>query len=367
MARRTRGLYKRGKIWWLTYQGTDGKQYFESSGSQIKADAEFLLNKRRLAIAEGSQPLDTLRKAKQTTFAALADEYERFIAGQKSAAVKRLFLREMRAEFGTVRLSALNLAAVENWKAKLLSEPRPGRKSQTTRGPLAVASVNRHLACFKHMLRKGFDWELITRETFDRLCRVKLDREENARLRFLSPEESARLIDCAAPHLRPLLIAALNTGCRKGELLGLTWDRVDLRHGFIRLTQTKSGKPREIPINATFREVLERLPRNINPAGLVFVNPDTGAKYHDLKRSFATACRRAGIHDFTFHDLRHCFASQLVMSGVDLTSVSRLLGHASLTMTLRYAHLAPDHLQSAVAVLDRLSGSRQAAGQKAAR
>lgn len=95
----------------------------------------------------------------------------------------------------------------------------------------------------------------------------------------------------------------------------------------------------------------------------VFVNPSTtgkgnlrnGGRCLDLKRSFASACRKVGIKDFHFHDLRHTFASQLVMNGVDITTVSKLLGHATLTMTLRYAHLAPDHLKSAVDVLSRIS------------
>lgn len=358
MPRRTKGLYKRGRIWWLTYQGPDGKQHFESSGSTLKADAEYLLACRRKAVAEGTCSLAAVRRAKTATFAELADHYERFIAGQKSAKTKQGFIRELKAEFGGVKLASLSLAAVEAWQARLLSEPRPGRGKGTMRGPLSVASVNRRLACFKHMLTKAHEWDMIPRETLDRLRRVKLHREENRRLRYLSTEEIRRLIAAAAPHLRPIIIFALNTGCRRGEILNLTWDRVDLRHGFIYLTETKSGKAREIPINQTLRAVLEKLPRRID-SDLVFFNPETGGRWQELKRSFATACRIAKIQDFRFHDLRHTFASHLVMAGVDLTTVSRLLGHASLTMTLRYAHLAPDHLQTAVNVLDTL-GTEQA-------
>lgn len=214
------------------------------------------------------------------------------------------------------------------------------------------------------MLTKAHEWDMIGKDTLDRLRRVKLQEEENRRDRFLSVEEIQDLIEAAEPHLKPVLIFALNTGCRKGEILGLTWDRVDLKHGTIYLNKTKSGKPRKVPINDPLRAMLKGLVRRLD-TNLVFYNPATGGRWHELKRSFATACRKAKIHDFRFHDLRHTFASQLVMAGVDLTTVSRLLGHASLTMTLRYSHIASDHFQEAVDVLARLQSTAGAGEEKA--
>lgn len=353
-AKNSKGIYRRGKTWWLTYKGLDGKQQFESSGSSLKADAEYLLACHRKAIAEGTTPLISSRRAMKTTFSELADRYLEFIQGQKAIATKRGFIRKMKQEFAGVQLKALTLAAVEAWQARLMTEQRPPRKGkEEPRPPLSVASVNRHLACLKHMLTKAQDWDLISNETLERLRRVKLAKEENQRQRFLSIEEYQRLIAAAEPHLQPILIFALNTGCRKSEIMELTWDRVDLEHGFIHLDKTKSGSPRDIPINKTLRDCLQAQIRRIDTL-LVFYNPKTGSRWHDLKRPFANACQKAKIIDFRFHDLRHTFASQLVMAGVDLTTVSRLLGHASLTMTLRYAHLAPDHLKGAVEVLARL-------------
>ncbi|MGE4406027.1 tyrosine-type recombinase/integrase [Pseudomonas sp.] len=363
-AKNSKGLYRRGKVWWLTYVGIDGKQHFESSGSHLKADAEYLLACRRKAIAEGAAPSVISRRTMNTTFAELADRYLEFVAAQKAVAAKRIFVKELKNEFGAVKLNALTLAAVEGWQARLLTQPRPGRAKNSIRGPLSVASANRHLACLKHMLTKAHEWELIGKDALDRLRRVKLMKEENRRSRFLSLAEIQELIEAADNNLRPVLIFALNTGCRKGEILGLTWDRVDLKHGFIHLDKTKSGHGRDIPINATLQNCLKGLVRRLD-TNLVFYNPATGGRWHDLKRSFASACRRAKIHDFHFHDLRHTFASQLVMAGIDLTTVSRLLGHASLTMTLRYSHLAPDHLKGAVDVLARLQGAAGAGEEKA--
>jgi integrase len=139
---------------------------------------------------------------------------------------------------------------------------------------------------------------------------------------------------------------------RRSEILGLQWDQVDLKHGFILLDKTKSGKRREIPINDALRETLRGLfvQRRLDVI-FVFADEKTGKQFQSVKRSFSTACRKVGIEDFHFHDLRHTFASQLIMNGVDITTISRLLGHATLTMTLRYSHLAQSHMLQAVNVL----------------
>lgn len=143
---------------------------------------------------------------------------------------------------------------------------------------------------------------------------------------------------------------------RKEEILSLEWDKhVDLRHGFILLDVTKNGDRREIPINQTLRETLQGIVRRID-SPYVFIDGD-GKRFKDVKRSFPSACKKAGIKDFRFHDLRHTFASHLIMAGIDITTVKELLGHKTLTMTLRYAHLAPAHKVKAVEVLqEAMSG-----------
>ena len=147
------------------------------------------------------------------------------------------------------------------------------------------------------------------------------------------------------------MITALNSGMRKQEILTLKWDQVDLKHGFILLDRTKNGERREIPINNALKTTLQSIVRRLD-VPYVFVSPINGKPYRAVKRSFYTACRPAGIRDFHFHDLRHCFASHLVMAGVDLATVRELLGHKTLGMTLRYAHLAPSHKVRAVDMLD---------------
>jgi integrase len=370
--RKTKGIYRRGRVYWITYMGLDGKQKYESTGSDLKADAELILAQRRVDVDQGKEPV-TRRRDRNHTFNQLADKYKAFVINQKSAKTKEVFIEQLRREFGSVKLSNISLSAVEVWQVRRLTEERPSIiQGGVNRPPVKPATVNRTLGCLKHMFTKALDWEMITEDVFKRIKKAKMTPENNRRLRYLSFEESAALLNSCDKHLKPIVTLALNTGCRRGEILGLTWDRVDLKHGFILLDDTKSGKRREIPINANVRAVLQGIVRRLD-SPFVFVNPETvkerppvkegskkrpaSGRYFDVKKSFTTACRKAKLQDFHFHDLRHTFASQLVMNGVDITTVSRLLGHATLTMTLRYAHLAPDHLQNAVDVLSRLSTS----------
>lgn len=184
------------------------------------------------------------------------------------------------------------------------------------------------------------------------------------------------------------MITALHTGLRRGEILGLRWDQnIDLKNGFILLEKTKTGARREIPISNTLRSVLQGVPRRLD-IPYVFFNPKNGKCFKEIKRSFETAKKKVetmkcpacdyqsprlrakedaghcpqcgeeiivikGLQDYNFHDNRHTFASRLVMEGVDIVKVSKLLGHKSLSMTLRYAHLAPSRLVGAIGVLDK--------------
>jgi integrase len=126
---------------------------------------------------------------------------------------------------------------------------------------------------------------------------------------------------------------------RKSEIFGLTWDRVDLKNRIILLDKTKNGERREIPINDTLLQALSCLVRRLD-CKYVFYNLKTLKPFDNVKRSFSTALRKSHILDFHFHDLRHTFAGQLVMKGIDLTTVKELLGHKDIKMTLRYSHLS---------------------------
>ncbi len=338
--RRTKGLYKRGNVFWMCYR-VNGKLYRESTGMTTQKEAEYVLSCRRKEIEEGELP-----DAKRTNFkfAELAKEYLKWAERQRSYKDKKLWIRQLIEVFGNLNVKDLNTRIIEQWQSERMKRNKP-------------STVNRILATLKHMINKGVQWNMANEAVLKQVRNVKLLEENNKRLRFLTVEECQRLIDCSAPHLKPIVTVALHTGARKSEILGLKWEQVDLTHGFILLDTTKNGERREIPIDSTLIEMFSEMPHSIESI-YVFTDRD-GNPYKSVKKSFSTALRKAGIRDFRLHDCRHTYASQMVMNGVDLTTVKDLLGHKSLTMTMRYAHLSPRHKRKAVNILDKVLSNNQ--------
>ncbi len=337
-----KGLYKRGQIYWMAYKA-NGRVCRESTGVRSQEEAQFILACRRKQVRDGE--IIEARKRKNTKFVYLAKDYLKWAERQKTYKDKRLLVNQLLKRFGNLNVKDLNTKIIEQWQSEQLKRNKPG-------------TVNRKLTVLKHMINKGTDWGMATEETLKRVRKVKQLTEENTRLRFLNIEECQTLIDCCAPHLKPIVTVALHTGMRLAEILGLRYEQVDLKHGFILLEITKNGERREIPIDNTLNEMFNSMPRGLESV-YVFTDLKTGEPYKSIKRSFATALKKAGISDFRFHDLRHTFASHLVMAGVDLISVKELLGHKSLSMTMRYAHLAPGHKRKAVNVLDNVLKNSQ--------
>jgi len=362
------GIYKRGGKWWIRYTGADGKRQWEAAGDTFKAAEKMLADRKT-----GKEP----EKVSNHTLSELSQKYRAWMEGrQKSAKTKGYIIGQLFSFFGDIPLSKFSTALVDQLQTDLIS------KGYTPAYNNKVTNV------LKHMFNKALEWEMITEDGLKRVRKVKPLKGENKRLRYLSKEEYHALIAACDQHLKPIVITALNTGMRRGEILGLKWDNVDLKHGFILLSgdSTKNGERREIPINGTLKAVFQAITRRLD-IPYVFHDSTTGKPYQEIKHSFTTAkkgvelerCTKCdyqkakdktqkaiercplcnseimgmkGLTDFHFHDLRHTFASHLVMAGVDITTVKELLGHKTLTMTLRYAHLAPAHKVKAVDILD---------------
>jgi len=227
------------------------------------------------------------------------------------------------------------------------------------------ATVNQEIKRLRHMLNKAIEWKYLKENP----CKgIKNLKEPPGRIRYITPEELERLLsncDTACllenPHnkerkfskllsvfLKPVVLTALHTGFRRGEILSLKWKNIDYKERRITTEATKNNERKMVPINNTLYGVLKALPVHL---GTDLVFPEISGL--QLTVAFHRACNRAGIKDFRFHDLRHTFASYLTMGGENLRTVQTLLGHKDLRMTMRYSHLSPEHLREAVSRLDK--------------
>ena len=217
---------------------------------------------------------------------------------------------------------------------------------------VSPATVNRSLACLKSIFNRAIVWGRF--EGFNPVTRVRMCKEKAIRLRYLEKEEIIRLITNCSDDFRPIVILAVNTGMRRGEILNLKWADIDFKRDVIYLLETKSDQKREVPINEVVKTTLIRVRKNPKSA-YVFCYKN-GDQVKDIRKSFFTALKKSAIKDFRFHDLRHCAASHLVMAGIDLNTVREILGHKTIEMTLRYAHLSPNHKKRAVDILGKSIG-----------
>jgi len=217
------------------------------------------------------------------------------------------------------------------------------------------ATINRELSVLSAAInyaRREWEWEIPNAVSGRKL------KESEGRMRWLTRAEAEGLVRAAATepqasHLPDFIRLALHTGMTKGELLGLEWRRVDLQTALVHLEprNTKTGRRRSVPLNKVAREaILNRMrfrAQHIPASPWVFTHRN-GQRIQDVKKGFTSACQRAGITDFRIHDLRHTCAAWLVSAGVSLAEVRDLLGHTTVKMTERYAHLAPENVRLAV-------------------
>jgi integrase len=210
------------------------------------------------------------------------------------------------------------------------------------------ACRRRYLAAIRAALSWAEDRELVDRNVAKGAARRGRDVEPPGRVRYLDDEEREALLAACAegndPRLLPLVRLALLTGMRQGELLGLRWNDVDLERGLASLPRTKSGHPRSVALSAPAVELLRELAEHrVLGWPEVFANPRRWGRPTYPHTGFKRAVERAGLEDFRFHDLRHTFASYLLSAGATLPELAAALGHRSLAMVQRYAHLEHPH------------------------
>jgi excisionase family DNA binding protein len=246
-------------------------------------------------------------------------------------------LRVLKPFFGSHKLSEITPLMIEEYRSKRLSDG------------LKKCSVNREVSCLRKIFNVAINWGYASENP---VRKIKFFSEkENLRERVLGEDEEVRLFEVCSISLKPILLVALHTGMRKREIFRMKWADVDLTKREIRIPESKSGRMRTLPINSILYYALYQLRQANGSHEHVFPNPDTGKPYTDVKRSFRSACKRAGIKNLRFHDLRHTFASRLVRKGVDLVIIKELMGHASIVTTQRYLHSQAKEKKAAVETL----------------
>jgi integrase len=340
---------KNGKKSFLVRIRMRGKQEAAASFDRL-TDARIWAQQTETEMRDGRY-IKTAEAQKHT----VSDLVERYIRDVLPRKVKvgRFYAIQLgwwKRQIGDVLLSELTPVLISEHR-ELLSQTETIRKTKKSN-----ATVNRYLAALSTAISTAInEWEWMEENPLRKVSKLK---EPRGRVRYLSDEErELLLIACKESHNPDLyltVILAMSTGGRRAEIWGLSWKCVDLKNGFITFMETKNDEPRSVPLTGhAFELMMERSKVPRIDTDLVFPSRVDRHKHFDFRRPFQMALKAAQIDDFRWHDLRHCAASYLVMAGVDMRTVAEILGHKTIQMTQRYAHLSPEHLKDAVAKMNR--------------
>ena len=331
-----RGLFERPNrsgIWWIRYIDSIGHEHRERVGA--KGLARRLYEKRKTEIREARYFPPEHRRV--ILVREMLDNYQRWAeTSGRTIADSGLAYKRLYDSFGSKPADGLLPDEIETFKLSL---------AQT----LSPASVNRHLQLLRAAYNRALRAEKLARNPFRH---VKLFQENNERDRYLTEEEETRLKNVLSDENWNLVEVAMHTGLRREKQFNLRWADIDFHSCTITVLRSKNGERRYVPMNDRVKEIFQNLPSRLksewvfpSETGKTPINPN-----NFVNRVFNPALEdeRARITDFHWHDLRHTFASRLVMKGVDLYTVQILLGHKTPEMVQRYAHLSPGHLRQAV-------------------
>lgn len=241
----------------------------------------------------------------------------------------------------------------KNLRLKDLTPQKIERFKSIMKADHQNSTVNRYLEALSKMFNIAISNNLAKENP---LKEVKKLKQNNYKIRFLTKEEEKALFEVfyenkSYHYFIPIVICALQTGMRKGEILNLKWSNIDFDNKFIELLQTKSGKARKIPISQKLMKELLQI-RETKISEYVFANPYTKNRYQFIHKGFDEAVRKANIKKFRFHDLRHTAATRMTEMGIDLAVVQEILGHSDVKTTMRYAHPVPERKLKAIEVLN---------------
>ena len=328
------GVYrpKKSRYFWIDFY-YKGRRYRESSESVRKRDAEQLLARRKYEIRQGLyNPSVNMR---ELTFSEFLPQYMDWAKDHKKpSTIERnyQFLKHLEPYVSGKLLSRINLVLAEEYK-----------KDRKKEGA-SNATVNRERSFLKAVLNKAVKWGMIDKNSLQYMEQLP---ESDLFNRYLTVDETLALIDACEPHLRPMIVTSTFTGLRWGSVRKLKWDEVDLENSIINVENPEKKGLGIYPLPDKVKQEILKISQNRTP--YIFVNPKTEKPWVNLRKSFGKAKAKVEItRPFRLHDLRHSFASNLVMDGYDLKTVQELLGHRNITTTSRYAHLSIRHKKKAV-------------------
>ncbi len=238
------------------------------------------------------------------------------------------------------KIRDLTTGRVEGYRQYRLSEQSPRRLGMQT----TPSTVNKEVICLKTILNRAVRHE---RLDVNPIRDMKKLTENNTRTQILKFDEFGRLCDACPEYLRPLIMTAFYSGMRKSEIVFLTWEELDLKQGFIRLSadRTKTKIARSIPLHPELKKMFSRIPRGLY-TNRIFLKD--GRPFEDFKKSFRSACRKAGLNNFTFHDLRHCAINNLRLAGNDYFKIMAVSGHKTVAVFKRYNLVTEEELSRIV-------------------
>ena len=354
-------------VWCIDFVDTDGRRRRERTLATTKEGAQRELRRK----------LDEIDKARivglpmfsETTFDKFLPDYLAHVDAVRSDTARvrvRSHVKALTRFFGGKLLRKVTSGDVQRWVDQRSQEQKLTRYGTPMKRIIKPATVVTEFVTLSAVFREAKKRGHCTENP----CRgVSLPRVNNKLIRCLSDDQEKKLLAACTKGLADVVLTALLSGLRRGELFDLRRGDIDFKNGILTVVHGKGEKMRHIPIVPELKEVLERQPVHVKdgkPSPYVFNNPQTSTGWVDIKKAWARALRVAGIRDFRFHDLRHTFASRLVQRGVPIKAVQELLGHADIKMTMRYAHLAPHNLRDAVAVLSKKAKRTQRVGTRLA-
>jgi len=329
-----RGIYRRGNIYWIAYKA--GRRVIrESTGSSDRKLAIGALDTRRAEVFEGRW-VGRARDVR-TPLSEAIQEFMTVYSKPRKASSRddQIILNRLQAFIGpSGYLQDVDRHAVEQFQLRILALGA------------SKARVNRYTAILKCFFNRFVDWGKLKSNP----CRGIRLYPETARTHWLEKGQLDALLESCSDRLRPIVEIAVLTGLRRGDILRLTWDRIDFNQRVIQIVQSKTGTPLVLPMSEALEDVLRRIPP-CSDSPYVFHEVGTRRRFGWARTDFQKAIKAAGLEGTRMHDLRHTAATQLRRLGCDLPVIQQLLGHRTIRTTLRYAHVHPTELRDAMGKL----------------